>query len=622
MRIGLALLLGAGAELAHGLGWQWLGWELPGMALALAAIALAGLGVYRAGVKDLLRLRLGINALMAVAVTGAVLIGQWPEAAMVMALYVAAERLEHGAMDRARNAIRDLLDLAPATAMVQQADGSFSLKPAAQIALGAIVRIAPGARVPLDGRVLQGQSAVNQAPITGESQLAEKDVGDPLYAGSVNQHGELLMQVTAAPSDSLLARIVHAVEQAQASRAPTQRFVDRFAAVYTPLVFVAALLLALLAPLLLDWGWQQALYQALALLVIACPCALVISTPVTVVSALTAGARRGLLLKGGAALEAARQLRVIALDKTGTLTSGQPSLVHWQALGALDASSCAAVAWQLASRSEHPVSRAITQGLANAGSPTTAALVLEGVQALPGRGVQADVAGQRWWLGNQRLMREQLPAAPDLSALLAEHEQQGRSITLLANTQGVQALFAVADPVRAQAAPALAQLRQRGLHVVMLSGDNAATVAAVAQQLGVADARGALLPEDKLRALAQLQQRYGATAMTGDGINDAPALAQADMGIAMGGAHSSALAMDSAALVLMQDDLRGIAQTIDLSERAHRVLWQNISLALGVKAGFVLLALLGLATMWLAVLADVGVTLLVILNGLRLRRWT
>src|SRR5690606_7323040 len=322
-----ALVLATGAEVAH-----WLQQDTAGLALAVVAIALSGPGVYRAGLKDLFRLRLGINALMAVAVTGAVLIGQWPEAAMVMALYVAAERIEHGAMDRARNAIRGLLDLAPQTADVVQADGSTQRMAAAEVPLGATVRIAPGAHVPLDGSVLRGTSAVNQAPITGESQLADKEPGDPLYAGSVNQHGELFMEVTAAPASSLLARIVHAVEQAQASRAPTQRFVDRFAAVYTPLVFLAALLLGTLAPWLLDWTWQQSTYQALALLVIACPCALVISTPVTVVSALTAAARRGILIKGGSALETARGLRAIALDKTGTLTTGSPTLVHWQPL--------------------------------------------------------------------------------------------------------------------------------------------------------------------------------------------------------------------------------------------------------------------------------------------------
>jgi len=610
-RIAAALVLALGAEAAH-----WLQWTWPGMALAVAAIALSGLGVYRAGLKDLARLRLGINALMTVAVTGAVLIGQWPEAAMVMALYVAAERLEHGAMDRARNAIRDLLKLAPATADVLQADGSLQRLPVAQVALGATLHIAPGAHVPLDGQVTQGSSAVNQAPITGESQLADKAPGDELYAGSVNQHGELLMRVSAAPADTLLARIVRAVEQAQASKAPAQRFVDRFAAVYTPIVFVLAVLLALAAPQFMGWSWQQAAYQALALLVIACPCALVISTPVTVVSALTAAARRGILIKGGNALEAARGLRAVALDKTGTLTTGNPALVQWQALAGFDGAQAAAIAWQLASRSEHPVSRAIATGL-----PAVAHNGVTQLQALPGRGVQADIDGQRWQLGNLRLMREQGLADAALLATLEEHERQGRSITLLAGGGAVHVWFAVADPLRAHVPEAIAQLRALGVQPMVLSGDNPATVQAIALEAGISaeDARGGLLPEDKLAALAELQHRHGPTAMTGDGINDAPALARADLGFAMGGAHSTAMAMETAGVVLMHDDLRRIPDTLRLAQKTHRVLWQNISLALGVKAVFFMLALLGLATMWLAVLADMGVSLLVVANGLRLR---
>jgi len=611
-RIAAALVLALGAEAAH-----WLQWTWPGMALAVAAIALSGLGVYRAGLKDLARLRLGINALMTVAVTGAVLIGQWPEAAMVMALYVAAERLEHGAMDRARNAIRDLLKLAPATADVLQADGSVQRLPVAQVPLGATLRIAPGAHVPLDGQVTQGSSAVNQAPITGESQLADKAPGDELYAGSVNQHGELLMRVSAAPADTLLARIVRAVEQAQASKAPAQRFVDRFAAVYTPIVFVLAVLLALAAPQFMGWSWQQAAYQALALLVIACPCALVISTPVTVVSALTAAAHRGILIKGGNALEAARGLRAVALDKTGTLTTGNPALVQWQALAGFDGAQAAAIAWQLASRSEHPVSRAIATGL-----PAVAHNGVTQLQALPGRGVQADIDGQRWQLGNLRLMREQGLADAALLATLEEHERQGRSVTLLADERAVRAWFAVADPLRAHVPEATDQLRALGVKPVVLSGDNPATVQTIAAEAGIGtaeDARGGLLPEDKLAALADLQRRLGPTAMTGDGINDAPALARADLGFAMGGAHSTAMAMETAGVVLMHDDLRRIPDTLRLAQKTHRVLWQNISLALGVKAVFFMLALLGLATMWLAVLADMGVSLLVVANGLRLR---
>lgn len=616
-RIAAALVMAAGAEVAH-----WLQQDPAGMALAVVAIALSGLGVYQAGLKDLARLRLGIHALMAVAVTGAFLIGQWPEAAMVMALYVAAERIEDGALDRARHAIRNLLQLAPETADLLQPDGSVQRVPVAQVPLGATLRIAPGAHVPLDGTVTQGSSAVNQAPITGESQLADKAPGDPLYAGSVNQHGELQMQVTAPPGDTLLARIVRAVEQAQAGKAPIQRFVDRFAAVYTPVVFVLALLLALLAPPLLGWPWLQAAYQALALLVIACPCALVISTPVTVVSALTAAARRGILIKGGGALESARGLRTLALDKTGTLTTGSPTLVDWQALNATDAGDAgdaavaATAAWQLASRSEHPVSRAIAAGL-----PAADANGVQNLQALPGRGVQADIDGRRWMLGNLRLMREMNLADAALEEALARHEQQGRTVTLLADAQAVRALFAVADPLRGHAREAIAQLRALGVHPVVLSGDNSATVQAVAAEAGIEDARGSLLPQDKLDALAALQRTHGPTAMAGDGINDAPALARADLGFAMGGAHSTGMAMETADVVLMNDDLRRIPDTVRLSRRAHGVLWQNIALALGVKAVFFALALMGMASMWMAVVADMGVSLLVVANGLRLRRW-
>ena len=612
-RIAAALALAAGAEAAH-----WMQQDYAGMALAVVAIALSGLGVYRVGLKDLARLRLGIHALMAVAVTGAFLIGQWPEAAMVMALYVAAERIEDGAMDRARHAIRQLLQLAPATADVLQPNGSTLSLPVDQVPLGATVRIAPGAHVPLDGTVTHGSSSVNQAPITGESQLADKAAGDPLYAGSVNQQGELLMQVNTPPGDTLIARIVRAVEQAQASKAPIQRFVDRFAAIYTPVVFALAVLLALLAPPLMGWTWTQSTYQALALLVIACPCALVISTPVTVVSALTAAARRGILIKGGSALEAARGLRVVALDKTGTLTTGSPALVQWRALNGADADAVADVAWQLASRSEHPVSRAIAAGL-----PAAPHNGVQNLQALPGRGVQAEVGGQRWWLGNLRLMREQGLADAALEDALAQQERQGRTVTLLADAQAVRALFAVADPLRGHARQAIAELRALGVHPVVLSGDNPATAQAIAAEAGITDAQdalGGLLPQDKLDTLAALQRTRGPTAMAGDGINDAPALAQADVGFAMGGAHSTGMAMETADVVLMNDDLRRIPDTVRLARRAHAVLWQNITLALGIKAAFFTLALLGMASMWMAVAADMGVSLLVVANGLRLRR--
>ncbi len=629
-RITAALIAAVLAEAAHWFSGSQGGvpaLQYGGMAVAVLAIALSGLGVYKAGIRDVLRLKLGIHALMAIAVTGAFAIGQWPEAAMVMALYAAAERIEDQAMDRARNAIRSLLQMAPETADVLQPDGSVQRVAAADVALDATVRVAPGARVPLDGVVLRGQSSVNQAPITGESALADKAPGDELYAGSINQDGELQMRVTSAANDSLIARIVHAVEQAQASKAPTQRFVDRFAAVYTPIVLVLAIALAVLAPLVMDWSWHDAAYQALALLVISCPCALVLSTPVTVVSALTAAARRGLLIKGGQALESARKLRAIALDKTGTLTTGSPKLVEWKSWSeedaAQDSSQPAAYALALAGRSDHPVSRAIASGLqADAGVAAVAARAsVSKLLALPGRGVQAEIDGQLWTLANLRWVQEQGWDSAALRASLATHEAQGRTVTLLADSSGVRALFAVADPLRPQAREAVARLQALGVQPVVLSGDNTATVRSIAAEAGIQDARGGLLPQDKLDALAELQRTRGPTAMTGDGINDAPALAQADIGFAMGGMHSTGMAMETADVVLMNDDLRRLPEVVELSRSAHAVLWQNIALSLGVKLVFFALALAGNASMWLAVLADMGVSLLVVANGLRLRRW-
>ena len=619
-RIAAALVAALLAEACHWISSGGDLWQYLGMAVAVLAIGLSGLGVYRAGVRDLLRLRLGIHALMAVAVTGAFLIGQWPEAAMVMALYAAAERIEDQAMDRARAAIRSLLQLAPETADVLQPDGSVQRVKAGDVLLGSELRIAPGARVPLDGDVTRGESSVDQAPITGESALAHKSPGDALYAGSINQEGELQMRVTAPAGDSLIARIVHAVEQAQASKAPTQRFVDGFAQVYTPIVLLLAIALALLMPMAFDWSWREAAYQALALLVIACPCALVLSTPVTVVSALTAAARRGILIKGGSALEQARAVRAIALDKTGTLTTGSPKLVRtqaWESSVSMDADS---VAWQLASRSDHPVSRAIAAGLAQslpAGQTSSA----EELTALPGRGVAATVQGTRYVLGNLRLIREMGLSSDSLEEALIVHETQGRSVTLLADDSAVRTLYAVADPLREQAGEAIAQLKALGITPLVLSGDNQQTVSTIAAEAGIDQAEGNLLPEDKLRRLGELQSSLGPTAMTGDGINDAPALARADLGVAMGGMHSTGMAMETADVVLMNDDLRRIPDLIQLSHRAHGVLWQNIGLALGIKLMFFALAITGHASMWLAVLADMGVSLLVVANGLRLRRW-
>lgn len=582
-----------------------------GLAIAAVAIWLSGVETYTKGFHALRRGKLNINALMSVAVTGAVLIGQWPEAAMVMALYAIAEMIEARAADRARNAIQGLLALAPEEADVLQTDGSWKEVPASDIAVGAVARIRPGERVPLDGVITEGSSAINQAPVTGESLPVDKTVGDQVFAGTINDTGELQFRVTAGASNTTLARIIHAVEAAQGTRAPTQRFVDRFAAVYTPAVFLLALAVAVLAPWLMGLTWLEAVYKALVLLVVACPCALVISTPVTVVSALAAAAKRGILIKGGTYLEDARNLKAIALDKTGTITEGKPKLVDWTVLGGAAKDRAAQLAASLAGRSDHPVSQAIAQGLSMPASN------VDGFKALAGRGVEGSIEGRVHVLGNHRLIKERAQSTPEIEALLQRHETQGRTVTLLADGTGVLAVFAVADTIKESSRQAVAELVALGVTPVMLTGDNSATAQTIAQQAGIQEAQGNLLPEDKLVAIQGLQKRHGATGMTGDGINDAPALAQSDIGFAMGGAGTDT-AMEAADVVIMNDDLRRIPETIRLSRKTHTVLWQNISLALGIKAVFMVLALFGAATMWMAVFADMGATLLVVANGLRL----
>ncbi|MEO9102413.1 MAG: heavy metal translocating P-type ATPase, partial [Burkholderiaceae bacterium] len=611
-RLGLALALALAAEGAH----YWAG-DAPtlkymGLALAAVAIWLAGVETYTKGLKALRYGKLNINALMSVAVTGAFVIGQWPEAAMVMALYAIAELIEAKAADRARNAIKGLVALAPEEAQVQQPDGSWTTMLSKQVELDAIVRIRPGERVPLDGVITEGSSAVNQAPVTGESLPVDCTVGDKLFAGTINETGELQFRVTAAAANTTLARIIHVVEEAQGSRAPTQRFVDRFAAIYTPAVFVFAIAVALLTPWLMGLTWLEAIYKALVLLVVACPCALVISTPVTVVSALAAAARRGILIKGGTYLEDARNLKAIALDKTGTITEGKPKLVEWLALDtSLEKERVGQIAMSLADRSDHPVSMAIAQGLE---MPTDD---VQAFTALPGRGVQGAIAGQTYVLGNHRLARERNQSSSELESTLATHESQGRTVTLLASEAGVLALFAVADTIKESSREAIAELKALGVTPIMLTGDNQPTAQTIAGHAGINEAQGNLLPEDKLTEIKALQARFGSTGMTGDGINDAPALAQAEIGFAMGGAGTDT-AMEAADVVIMNDDLRRIPETIRLSRSTHTVLVQNISLALGIKAVFIVLALFGSATMWMAVFADMGATLLVVANGLRL----
>ena len=581
--------------------------------LAVTAIGLSGLGTYKKGWFALRQGNLNINALMSAAVSGAVLIGRWPEAAMVMFLFAVAEMIEAKSLDRARRAVEGLMAMTPDTATVKVADG-WELVPAANVVIGTLVRARPGERIALDGQVVIGSTTVDQASITGESLPIDKSIGDPLFAGTINQSGEVEYRTTAASNDSTLARIVRAVQDAQASKAPTQRFVDTFARYYTPIVFGIAMAVAVLPPLLAGGDWLTWVYRALVMLVIACPCALVISTPVTVVSGLTAAARRGILIKGGLFLEQGHRLTVLALDKTGTLTQGRPTLTDIVPLhGTQD--EYLRIAAALARRSDHPVSMAVGAYAGDRFPP----LDVTSFKAINGRGVEGVVEGMSYLLGNHRLAEELNACSPALELKLNALEEQGKTAIVLIGDGQALAIFAVADAVRAHSREAIAELKALGIEPVMLTGDNRHTAEAIARQVGITEVRSELLPEHKLAAIEKFQSRGAVVGMAGDGINDAPALAKADIGFAMGAAGTDT-AIETADVALMDDDPRKLAGFIRLSRATHSVLWQNIALALGIKAVFLVLAVFGQATLWMAVFADMGASLLVVMNGLRLLR--
>ncbi|GAB3384966.1 heavy metal translocating P-type ATPase [Massilia agri] len=587
----------------------------PVILLSLLAIATTGLNVYKKGWIALKNRNLNINALMSIAVTGAVLIGQWPEAAMVMVLFAIAEMIEARSLDRARNAIQGLMALTPERVSVRLDDGSWSEQDATTVAIGALARVAPGERIALDGEVTTGQSSVNQAPITGESMPVPKTVGDKVFAGTINETGSFEYRVTAGHSNSTLSRIIRAVEDAQGSRAPTQRFVDRFSSIYTPIVFAIALGVALVPPLMLGAEWMPWIYKALVLLVIACPCALVISTPVTVVSGLAAAARAGILVKGGVYLEQGGKLRSLALDKTGTITQGKPEVTDVLPLQG-DAQTHLQLAAALADRSDHPVSTAVSRYWQNSGLDLPLASVTA-FEALTGRGTKGRIDGKWYYLGNHRLVEELGICSTATESVLSTLEGEGKTAIVLCDETSPLLVIGVADTIRETSREAVAQLHGLGIRTIMLTGDNAVTAKAIARQVGIDDARGNMLPEDKLSAINDEVARFGTVGMVGDGINDAPALAKADIGFAMGAAGTDT-AIETADVALMDDDLRKIPQFIRLSRQAAAILKQNIVAALLIKAVFLVVAIAGSATLWMAVFADMGASLLVVFNGLRL----
>ena len=579
--------------------------------MALAAIVLGGRDTLRKGVQALRSLRMTMSLLMSVAVIGAIAIGQWPEAAVVIWLFAVAELIEALSLERARHAIRSLVGLAPETAAVRRDRGWVQVA-TAEVPLDAVILVKPGERIALDGRVVAGASSVNQAPITGESIPVSKVVGDPVFAGTINERGTLEVTVTAAKGEGTLDRIARSIQEAQADKAPAQRFVDRFAAVYTPVVFVLAILVAVVPVVAGHGSFRDWFYRALVLLVLACPCALVISTPVTVVSGLGGAARRGILIKGGVHLENARRLRIVALDKTGTLTHGTPALTDLINLGERSDDEVLRIAASIEAMSEHPVAHAVVT--AYDGPLDT----VEGFEAITGRGVRATIDGVVYTIGNHRLVEEMGVCGPELEQTLERLENEAKTAIVLMNAAPF-AVLAVADTLRPQSREAVDDLRALGVTTIMLTGDNQRTATAVARQAGIDDARGDLLPDDKLRIITELVATAGAVGMVGDGVNDAPALAKADLGIAMGAAGTDT-AIETADIALMDDDPRKIAETIRISAHTSHVLWQNISIALGVKAVFLALTMSGTASLWIAVLADMGASLVVIANGMRLLR--
>lgn len=609
---------GVAATLSEVVGWIAGVQEWAIIALALLAILSGGLPTYKKGWIALKNGNLNINALMSIAVTGAVAIGHWPEAAMVTFLFALAELIEAKSLDRARNAIRGLMELAPETATVRQQDGNWLDMAAKEVPLGAVVRLRPGERIALDGIVTSGRSAVNQAPITGESMPVDKAEGDVVFAGTINETGSFEYRVTAEASHSTLSRIIHAVESAQGSRAPTQRFVDQFAKIYTPSIFAIALLVAILPPLLNGGSWLDWIYKALVLLVIACPCALVISTPVTIVSGLAAAARKGILIKGGVYLEEGHQLTTLALDKTGTITHGKPAQTDFIALTGDDVTQIHTLAASLAARSDHPVSLAIARAANESG---IVLLDVADFAAILGRGVKGSIDGHTYQLGNHQLIEDLGLCSADIEAKLMPLERQGKTAVLLANQTGVLGIFAVADTVRDTSRQAIAELHSLGVKTLMLTGDNAHTAEAIASEVGIDEARGNQLPENKLTTIEQLLKdgNGGKIGMVGDGINDAPALARADIGFAMGAAGTDT-AIETADVALMDDDLRKIPAFVRLSRDTAAILKQNIALALGIKLVFFMLTFVGMTTMWMAVFADMGASLIVVANGLRLLR--
>jgi Cd2+/Zn2+-exporting ATPase len=588
----------------------------PVMLTYLLAIVAGAWYVVPRAVNSARNFRPDMNLLMTIAVIGAVLIQEWLEAAMVAFLFAFALLLEQWSVGRARRAIAALMDLTPPVARCRDPlTGAIQERQVGGVELGARVLVRPGERVPLDGRVAAGESSVNQAPITGESMPVAKGPGDDLYAGTINEDGLLEFEVTRGADETMLARIVHMVSEAHGRRAAAEQWVEKFARWYTPAMMLLALGFFLVPPLLADKPWLEWLYRALVILVIACPCALVISTPVSIVSGLASAARNGVLIKGGVHLETAGRLNAIALDKTGTLTHGHPEVREVVPLAGHDRREVLDRAAALEAHSEHPLARAVLREAAAEGIEIAD---VEGFRIIKGEGAEGTINGRSYWIGSHRMMDTHGQETQESHDKAEALEDAGHSVITLGNDEHVCGLISVADKVRDGAAKIIREIRAAGVkRIAMLTGDNEGTASAVARATGVDEYRSGLLPEDKLRVVSEMVREAGLTAMVGDGVNDAPAMAASSLGIAMGAIGTDA-AIETADIALMSDDLSRIPWLIRHSRRTLRIIKQNIFFAIGLKALFMVMAVLGVATLWMAIAADMGASLLVIFNGLRL----
>ncbi|CAG7658755.1 heavy metal translocating P-type ATPase [Paenibacillus allorhizosphaerae] len=580
-----------------------------------AAIIIGGYELFLKGIKNLFRLQFDMNTLMTVAIIGAAAIGEWSEGAIVVVLFAISEALERYSMHKARQSIRSLIDTAPKEALIRRSSIEQTVD-VDDIQVGDVMIVKPGQKLAMDGVVVKGVSTLNQAAITGESVPVTKTVDDEVFAGTLNEEGLLEVRVTKRVEDTTISKIIHLVEEAQAERAPSQAFVDRFAKYYTPAIMALAVGIAIIPPLFgADWGdW---IYRGLSLLVVGCPCALVISTPISIVTAIGNAAKNGVLIKGGIHLEEAGRITAVAFDKTGTLTKGFPEVTNIAVFGGRSELELLSIAAVIEKGSQHPLASAIVRKAEQMGADRS--LSVDDFQSITGKGVKASVGGQLYYIGSPNLFVELHSSVTDTSReQIRALQMQGKTVMALGTQQDIIALIAVADALRDSSKDVIEELHSIGVQkTIMLTGDNEATANAIGKQVGVAEVKAELLPQDKLEYIKQLRKGYASVAMVGDGVNDAPALAASTVGIAMGGAGTDT-ALETADIALMADDLRKLPYTIRLSKKTLAIIKQNVVFSLGIKLLALVLILPGWLTLWLAILADMGATLLVTLNSLRL----